>query len=220
MIGEVLSASFIGGLVGLDVSAWGQIMVSRPIVSAPLIGFLLGDLKTGLIVGVLLELMWMNVISVGAAIPPDATIVAVACASVIALTEKSIASDNNFQGSYRMVVLALTMPLGEIFRSVDVKQRKLNAHFVHYLDRELSKGNFGAIEKVNYFSLFLFFAKGFLFSLIAIGLGVYFLPKLFSCLPNSILLGLDLAYRLLPALGLAIAFNTFMVFPYEGKVKV
>jgi len=209
MTTEILSASFIGGLLSLDVSAWGQIMVSRPIVSAPLIGFLLGDLKTGLIIGALLELIWINVISVGAAIPPDVTIVAVTCAALIMLTEKTLELDNNFQGSYRMVVLALTMPLGEIFRSIDIKQRKLNAHFVHYLDREIPKGNLGAIEKINYFSLFLFFLKGFLFSLIAIGAGTYFLPRLFSCLPYGILAGLDFAYRLLPALGLAIALNTF-----------
>jgi len=212
MIAEILSASFIGGLLSLDVSAWGQIMVSRPIVSAPLIGFLFGDLKTGLIIGALLELIWINVISVGAAIPPDATIVAVTCTTLIMLTERTLEIDGSFHGSYRMVVLALTMPLGEIFKSMDVKQRKLNAHFVHYLDREIPKGNLGAVEKVNYFSLFLFFIKGFLFSLVAISLGVYFLPKLFSWLPNGILVGLDFAYRLLPALGLAIAFNTFRDF--------
>jgi mannose/fructose/N-acetylgalactosamine-specific phosphotransferase system component IIC len=212
MIAEILSASFIGGLLSLDVSAWGQIMVSRPIVSAPLIGFLLGDLKTGLIIGVLLELIWINVISVGAAIPSDATIVAITCTSLVMLTERRLQIDSSFHGSYRMVVLALTMPLGEIFKSMDVKQRKLNAHFVHYLDREIPKGNLGAVEKVNYFSLFLFFIKGFLFSLVAISLGVYFLPKLFCWLPNGILVGLDFAYRLLPALGLAIAFNTFRDF--------
>jgi len=116
---------------------------------------------------------------------------------------------NNFQGPYRMVILALTMPLGEIFKSIDIKQRKLNARFVHYLDREIPKGNLKALEKVNYCSLFLFFLKGFLFSLMAISVGVYILPKLFSCLPYGILAGLDFAYRLLPALGLAIAFNTF-----------
>jgi len=209
MIAKIILVSIIGGLLSLDVSAWGQIMVSRPIVCGPLIGFLLGDLKTGLIIGALLELIWINVISVGAAIPPDATIVAVTCTTLIMLTERTIQPGYDFQGPYRMAVIALTMPLGEIFRSVDVKQRKLNAHFVHYLDREISRGNLSAVEKVNYFSLFLFFIKGFLFSLIAISVGAYFLPKLFFYLPYRILAGLDFAYRLLPALGLAIAFNTF-----------
>jgi len=209
MIAEILLVSFIGGLLSLDVSAWGQIMVSRPIVCGPLIGFLLGDLKTGLIIGALLELIWINVISVGAAIPPDVTIVAVACTTLIVLTERTLQPVSNFQSSYRMAILALTMPLGKIFGIADVKQRKLNAHFVHYLDREVTKGNLGAVGKVNYLSIFLFFLKGFLFSLIAITVGVYVLPKLFAYLPYDILAGLDFAYRLLPALGLAIAFNTF-----------
>ncbi len=209
MIAEILLVSFLGGLLSLDVSAWGQIMVSRPVISGAIIGLLLGDLKTGLIIGVLLELVWINVISVGAAIPPNATIVAVACAALVILTERTLPVGNNFQGSYRMVVLTLTMPLGEIFRRIDVKQRKLNASFGHYLDREIIKGNFRAVEKVNYLSLFLFFLKGLVFSLVAISLGLYILPKLFSCLPFAILIGLNFAYRLLPALGLAIAFNTF-----------
>ncbi|MDH5173717.1 MAG: PTS sugar transporter subunit IIC [Elusimicrobiota bacterium] len=209
MIAEILLVSFIGGLLSLDVSAWGQIMVSRPIISGPIIGLLLGDLKTGLIIGVLLELIWINVISVGAAIPPNATIVAVTCLALIILTERTLPVGNNFQGSYRMVVLALTMPLGEIFKRIDIKQRKLNARFVHYLDREIIKGNLKAVERVNYFSLFLFFLKGLLFSLVAISVGLYILPKLFSYLPFAILVGLNFAYRLLPALGLAIAFNTF-----------
>ncbi|MFB0526706.1 MAG: PTS sugar transporter subunit IIC [bacterium] len=209
MIAEIVLVSFIGGLLSLDVSAWGQIMVSRPIVCGPLIGLLLGDLKTGLIIGVLLELIWINVISVGAAIPANATIVAVTCTTLIILIERTLPPGNNFQGPYRMFVLALTMPLGEIFKVIDIKQRKLNIHFVHYLDREITKGNLKALEKVNYFSLFLFFLKGFLFSLIAISLGVYILPGLFSYLPYGILGGLNFAYRLMPALGLAIAFNTF-----------
>ena len=209
MIAEILLASFIGGLLSLDVSAWGQIMVSRPIVCGPIIGLLLGDLKTGLIIGALLELIWINVISVGAAIPPDATIVAVTCVTLIMLTERTLTLGNNFQGSYRMVVLALTMPLGEIFKRIDIKQRKLNARFVHYLYREIIKGNLKALEKVNYFSLFLFFLKGFLFSLVAVSVGVYVLPRLFSYLPYGTLVGLNFAYRLMPALGLAIAFNTF-----------
>lgn len=209
MIAEIVSVSFIGGLLSLDVSAWGQIMISRPIVCGPLIGLLLGDLKTGLIIGVLLELIWINVISVGAAIPADATIVAVTCTTLVILTENRISLGSNFQGSYRMVVLALTMPLAEIFKTIDIKQRKLNASFVHYLDREILKGNLKALGKVNNFSLFLVFLRGFLFSLAAISVGVYILPKLFSYLPYAILVGLNFAYRLMPALGLAIAFNTF-----------
>jgi len=187
-------------------------MVSRPIVAGPLIGFLLGDLETGLIIGVLLELIWINVISVGAAIPPDATIVAIACTALIILSERTLGMDSNLQKSYRMLVLALTMPLGEVFRLMDVKQRKLNAHFVHYLEREICRGNFEAIKKVNYLSTLLFFFKAFLFSFISIVAGIYLLPKLFYCLPYGILTGLDFGYRLLPTLGLAIAFNTFRKF--------
>ena len=212
MIAEIFSASFIGGLLSLDAAPWAQVMVSRPVVCGPLLGYLLGDLKTGLIIGALLELLWINVKSIGAAIPPDATVVAITCTSLVLLLERTLQLSSDFQGPYRIVIIALTMPLGEVFRVIDVRQRKLNAYFVHYLEREVSRGNFGAVKKVNYLSLFLFFSKGTIFCLIAISTGVWFLPKLLAFLPYGILPGLDFAYRLLPALGLAVAFNTFRNF--------
>lgn len=46
----------------------------RPIVIAPLVGLVFGDLSTGLQVGVSVELMFLAVVFVGTAIPPDETI--------------------------------------------------------------------------------------------------------------------------------------------------
>lgn len=58
----------------------------RPIVIAPLVGLVFGDLNTGLQVGVSVELMFLAVVFVGTAIPPDETIsaglaAALACAT-------------------------------------------------------------------------------------------------------------------------------------------
>ena len=46
-------------------------MVIRPIVVSPVIGALLGDLQTGVMVGATLELVFMGAIQIGAAVPPD-----------------------------------------------------------------------------------------------------------------------------------------------------
>ena len=65
-------------LVGLAMAVlWfleklgGTPMVIRPIVVSPVIGALLGDLQTGVMVGATLELVFMGAIQIGAAVPPD-----------------------------------------------------------------------------------------------------------------------------------------------------
>ena len=65
-------------LVGLAMAVlWfleklgGTPMVIRPIVVSPVIGALLGDLQTGVMVGATLELVFMRAIQIGAAVPPD-----------------------------------------------------------------------------------------------------------------------------------------------------
>ena len=46
-------------------------MVERPIVLGAIVGIFLGDIPTGVIVGFQLELAFMGVWQVGAAVPPN-----------------------------------------------------------------------------------------------------------------------------------------------------
>jgi PTS system mannose-specific IIC component len=75
---EFLIASVVSVVAGLDRTAAFQLMVCRPIVAAPLTGWLLDVPLIGLEVGLLVELLWLCFLPVGAAIPPDDTQVAVA----------------------------------------------------------------------------------------------------------------------------------------------
>src|SRR5258708_30983165 len=49
----------------------GTTLLGRPLVLGPLVGWVLGDLHQGVIIGASLELIFMGNIKVGAAIPPD-----------------------------------------------------------------------------------------------------------------------------------------------------
>lgn len=64
---DLLTLAALGGLVGLDTVSCAQAMVSRPIVAAPLAGLLLGDAGTGMLVGMLLEIISLNQLPIGAA---------------------------------------------------------------------------------------------------------------------------------------------------------
>ena len=49
----------------------GTQMLRRPLLIAPVVGLIMGDIKSGLLIGATLEVMWMGVGNVGAYSAPD-----------------------------------------------------------------------------------------------------------------------------------------------------
>lgn len=54
-------------------SYWGSTMCNRPLVVSTLIGLVLGDIKTGVMVGSVLELAFLGAVPIGASNPSDMT---------------------------------------------------------------------------------------------------------------------------------------------------
>lgn len=72
-----------GTLVGLDLVSLPQVMIARPLVAGTVAGAILGDLETGLKLGVVFELLQYDILPVGAVRYPEygpATVGAVAAA--------------------------------------------------------------------------------------------------------------------------------------------
>ncbi len=67
----LLTLVLFGGWAALDGTAAGQFMISRPIVSATLAGWLMGDANTGLLVGVILETLYVGDLPAGGARLPE-----------------------------------------------------------------------------------------------------------------------------------------------------
>jgi len=81
---DILRVSLLGGLLGLDETAVGQFMVSRPLISGFLTGWVLGDAALGIAIGAILELYFLVSFPTGGARFPEgstATVVAVASAA-------------------------------------------------------------------------------------------------------------------------------------------
>jgi mannose/fructose/N-acetylgalactosamine-specific phosphotransferase system component IIC len=68
---ELLPLSLLGGILGLDVVCFPQMMISRPLVGATLAGAFVGDTITGLLVGVTLELIALATLPFGASRYPE-----------------------------------------------------------------------------------------------------------------------------------------------------
>jgi PTS system mannose-specific IIC component len=68
---ELLPLSLLGGLLGLDVVCFPQMMISRPLVGATLAGAFVGDTAAGLTVGATLELIALATLPFGASRYPE-----------------------------------------------------------------------------------------------------------------------------------------------------
>ena len=68
---ELLALALLGGVLGLDVVCFPQMMVSRPLVAATLAGAFAGDPALGMFVGVALELIALATLPFGASRYPE-----------------------------------------------------------------------------------------------------------------------------------------------------
>jgi mannose/fructose/N-acetylgalactosamine-specific phosphotransferase system component IIC len=68
---ELLPLSLLGGVLGLDVVCFPQVMYSRPLVAATVAGAFVGDATTGILVGATLELIALATLPFGASRYPE-----------------------------------------------------------------------------------------------------------------------------------------------------
>jgi mannose/fructose/N-acetylgalactosamine-specific phosphotransferase system component IIC len=199
---EIIYLSFLGAIFSLDVTAFGQFMISRPIVCCPILGYFLGDIKSGLWIGMIIELIWTKEIQMGAAIPHDATTVAV-LTTVLGLTYPV-----KLPG-VSIIALAVASTSGVLFKYTEVWVRYTNTKVLHWVETGVKEGKEDRIDKGILIGLLLFFIKAFFFYFIFILAGKYIMNELYFRCSNTIMQGLTLAWWFLPITGFAVMLINF-----------
>ncbi len=72
---NVIKFSLIVSVINIDDKNVVSIGLSRPIIIGPILGYLIGNLYYGIFVGCILELILINLVPVGAFIPPNGAII-------------------------------------------------------------------------------------------------------------------------------------------------
>ncbi|HZK65519.1 MAG TPA: PTS system mannose/fructose/sorbose family transporter subunit IID [Puia sp.] len=174
----------------------GTTLLSRPLVLGPLVGWALGDLQQGIIMGGTLELIFMGNIKVGAAIPPDVITGGVLGTAFAILSGKGIA-----------IALALAIPISIlaemllsglfVFRSV------FNKYFMVYAE----EGNYRKVQRLHILSGLLKPLLMGLITFLALQLGSQMMKTFLDAIPHWVNAGLQVAGNMLPALGFALLMN-------------
>lgn len=193
---QIILSALLCGLVGLDRTAFAQMMVSQPIVAAPIAGWLLGDTTAGLVIGGTLELIWVLDMPVGTFVPADATIAAVSATAIAAISGGSIPVVG-FSLLLTTVMVPATM-------SADHLMRQRNARIP-----ELALGTDGRPTELritgwHLAGLFAFFLKSFILCLVIVPCGLIAV-SLFALAPEILHRAMAVFVALLPFLGAASA---------------
>ena len=189
---QALLVALVAAFGSLD-TALGTSMLQRPIVLGPLVGIVLGDLQTGLIIGANLELLFMGAISVGAYIPPD-----VVTAGTLA-TAFAISTGSGLETAY-----ALAMPIGLAALGIKNVFYAFIPMFLSIADKGAEEGDVGKIG-LTYVLLGLFGKTIWTFTLtfFAYYFGSAAVTAALEVVPQFIFDGMGIAAGILPAMGFA-----------------
>ncbi|HEX9020995.1 MAG TPA: PTS sugar transporter subunit IIC [Nitrospirota bacterium] len=194
----VLVTAVVGGLIGLDRTAFGQFMVSQPIVACPLVGWMVGDSAAGFVIGAALELIWVLDMPVGTFVPANATISAISATAMAVLASPGKASLPVIGAS-----VLLTTVLAPVTMKVDGLVRKWNSRLAERARADQRPDAGRRLARIHLFGLVAFFLKSFVLLLVFVPAGIWAV-MLFQHLPENVHRAMALFVKLLPLLGVAL----------------
>lgn len=206
MIEQILKISLLGGLINLDDVPLIQSMISQPVVAAPLIGLIFGDLKAGLVIGAFLELLMVYFLPIGSAVPMDGSLTAIIATGIFLMARPS------FSGQREALIglaIALALFFSAIAQRMSVSVRRLNGKISDRAQRMVLDEKLRKIDLFHLSGVGLFFLRSFSLCLISLLITVPILQRSAPFLPQGFFHGLKLLYFAYPMIGVALIFDAF-----------
>ncbi len=176
-----------------------QIHIFRPVEVGPVVGLIMGDVQTGFAVGITVELMFLAVIFVGTAVPPNPTI-STAIATGIAI----------LAGGGTDIAVATALPVSFIGQVAETVQNSvINVFFMHRVERAAEKLDTKGIVANNL--IFPMAVNALLYGLptfLAIYFGAAYVQGIIDAIPDKIITGLSVGGNMIGAVGFALLLNS------------
>lgn len=187
---SALLVAIWAGLCAIDDI--GTQMLRRPLLIAPVVGLIMGNLQAGLMIGATLEVMWMGVGNVGAYSAPD--MISGTCIG----TALGIASGGT------EVAVALAVPTSILAQQLLVIYRTGIVALNPIAEKAAESGDFSKIFRLNYIPMVIAFLIRAVPTFIAIYLGAGVIDTIVAALPANIMGGLKVAGSVIPSVGIGL----------------
>lgn len=205
MIALTLALATLG--MGLLDLYFGRNFFNRPLLTGTVVGLLMGDLVTGMQIGAVLELAFIGLFAVGAAIPPE-----ILTGGVLG-TAFAISS-----GGGAETALVLAFPISAVGLLVkNVHFGIISPLFLHKADAYAQNGNFRGVGAMHILAGLIQMALLAILVGVAYAAGSETVKDGLAAIPEPVITGLRVATGILPALGFALLARMVMskrVIPY------
>ncbi|MGV6987474.1 PTS N-acetylgalactosamine transporter subunit IIC [Testudinibacter sp. P80/BLE/0925] len=188
----------IAFIAGLDLYN-GLTHFHRPVVLGPIVGLVLGDLQTGILVGGTLELVWMGLAPLAGAQPPN-VIIGTVVGATFAITTKT--DPTVAVGVAVPFAIAVQMGITFLFSIMSAVMSRC--------DQMAEDANLKGIDYVNYFGLLVLGTFYFFCAFLPVYFGAEHAGKIIEMLPKQVIDGLGVAGGIMPAIGFAVLMKIMM----------
>ena len=183
-----LTTPWIMGLTG------GWYTLSRPLVSGMIIGLIVGDVKTGILIGVSVQAVYIAMVTPGGSMPADLNFVAYPAVALGILSGKD-----------PEVAVAIAATIGIIGTLVFNMMMLMNSWWNHQADKAVAKGDErGIILTCIIYPQAVHFLLRFVPTFIAVYFGAQYIQGVMDALPEWIMKTMSVVGGMLPAVGIAI----------------
>lgn len=190
MLITALLVTIVTMICTIDELNFGQFLICAPLVMASLIGLCLGDLAKGVMIGAQLQLVFLGIAGIGAAVPPDVTVGTAVSTALCILTGQGIE-----------VALTIAFPVALAGQAIAIMIRTISTSLIHVADVAAEKENYSRVKAMNLLGIPLFCMRAILIVFPAVYFGADFVTSILNAIPASVLHGLQVAGDMLPALG-------------------
>lgn len=195
----ILNAVLVG--LALTIQKWGDWYASlgfnRPMIAGTITGICLGDLKTGIMVGASLELVYLGSVSLGGVMPQDFGLGSVfgTAFSILINAKPSVA-------------IALSLPISMLGTLIYQLFKIWATALVPRFAQHLKEHNIKAFNRLWQWQRAIYLLMWFLVGFAGIAAGTNAIKALVNAIPTPIMNSLTVAAGMLPAVGIALLMIT------------
>ncbi|MDK8502436.1 PTS sugar transporter subunit IIC [Aerococcus sp. UMB1112A] len=171
----------------------------RPLLIAPIVGFILGDMQAALAIGATLEIMWMGVGNVGAYMAPD-----IITGTLISTSLAIISRGSGSLSDTVATAVALAVPTALLSQQLLVLIETVNVSLNSWAHKLADNADVKGTRWLNYPPAILTGLARALPTFLALQFGSEAIQKALEVLPTFIIDGLGVAGKIIPAVGIAL----------------
>ncbi|URJ33104.1 PTS mannose/fructose/sorbose transporter subunit IIC [Candidatus Blochmannia vicinus] len=193
---QIVLLFIISCIIGMD-SILDEFQCHRPLIACTLIGLVLGDIKTGIIIGGTLEMIALGWMNIGAAVAPDTALASIISTILVIIGQQPIGAG-----------IALAIPLAAAGQVLTIIVRTVTVAFQHAADTAAERCNITILSWIHLTALMLQAMRVAIpATIVGISVGTETVHHILHSIPEVITNGLNIAGGIIVVVGYAMVIN-------------